>query len=65
MTRRAACATTTTATCTPIDEMQSGAQGARDDPAVAEWLDDEIANGNGTDPAMILYTSGTTGPPRA
>jgi long-chain acyl-CoA synthetase len=31
------------------------------DPAVAAWLDAEIAAGKGSDPSIILYTSGTTG----
>jgi len=32
-----------------------------DDPAVGAWLDAEIAAGKGSDPSIILYTSGTTG----
>jgi long-chain acyl-CoA synthetase len=31
------------------------------DPALAAWLDAEIANGKGSDVSIILYTSGTTG----
>ena len=31
------------------------------DPKVAAWLDAEIAAGKGSDPSIILYTSGTTG----
>jgi long-chain acyl-CoA synthetase len=31
------------------------------DPAVGAWLDAEIAAGKGSDPSIILYTSGTTG----
>lgn len=31
------------------------------DPALRQWLDAEIANGKGSDPSIILYTSGTTG----
>lgn len=31
------------------------------DGATAHWLDDEIAAGQGSDPSIILYTSGTTG----
>jgi long-chain acyl-CoA synthetase len=31
------------------------------DPSVGRWLDDEIAAGLGSDPSIILYTSGTTG----
>ena len=30
-------------------------------PTVAAWLDAEIAAGKGSDPSIILYTSGTTG----
>ncbi len=31
------------------------------DPKVGAWLDAEIAAGKGSDPSIILYTSGTTG----
>ena len=31
------------------------------DPSVGAWLDSEIAAGKGSDPSIILYTSGTTG----
>lgn len=31
------------------------------DPKLGEWLDTEIAAGKGSDPSIILYTSGTTG----
>ncbi|HXD45350.1 MAG TPA: AMP-binding protein [Pseudolabrys sp.] len=31
------------------------------DPALRQWLDAEIENGKGSDPSIILYTSGTTG----
>ncbi|MGB7690469.1 MAG: AMP-binding protein [Pseudolabrys sp.] len=31
------------------------------DTAIADWLDNEIAAGKGSDPSIILYTSGTTG----
>ena len=34
---------------------------ALSDPTVASWLDTEIAAGKGSDPSIILYTSGTTG----
>ena len=34
---------------------------ALSDPTVAPWLDREIAAGKGSDPSIILYTSGTTG----
>ena len=31
------------------------------DPSVSTWIDGEIAAGKGSDPSIILYTSGTTG----
>jgi long-chain acyl-CoA synthetase len=31
------------------------------DPSLGAWLDAEIAAGKGSDPSIILYTSGTTG----
>ena len=34
---------------------------ALSDSTVASWLDREIAAGKGSDPSIILYTSGTTG----
>ena len=45
----------------PIDEIIAEGRKALADPAVAAWLDGEIAAGKGTDPSIILYTSGTTG----
>jgi long-chain acyl-CoA synthetase len=45
----------------PIDEIVEEGRKALADPKVAEWLDAEIAGGKGSDPAIILYTSGTTG----
>jgi long-chain acyl-CoA synthetase len=45
-----------------IDQViEEGAQALARDPALAAWLDDEIAAGKGSDPSIILYTSGTTG----
>jgi long-chain acyl-CoA synthetase len=45
----------------PIDEIIAAGRKALADPAVAAWLDGEIAAVKGTDPSIILYTSGTTG----
>src|SRR6185437_9463567 len=46
----------------PIDEViEEGRKALATDPSVARWLDAEIAAGKGTDPSIILYTSGTTG----
>ncbi len=45
-----------------IDEViADGRKALADDPAVGKWLDTEIAVGQGSDPSIILYTSGTTG----
>jgi long-chain acyl-CoA synthetase len=45
-----------------IDELIADGRAAlAADPAVAKWLDGEIAAGKGTDISIILYTSGTTG----
>ena len=46
---------------TPIDEIIAQGRKALADPAVGAWLDAEIAAGKGSDPSIILYTSGTTG----
>ena len=43
------------------DVIAEGRKALAGDPAVAEWLDAEIAAGKGSDPSIILYTSGTTG----
>ena len=43
------------------DVIEDGRKALAGDPAVAAWLDDEIAAGKGSDPSIILYTSGTTG----
>jgi long-chain acyl-CoA synthetase len=45
----------------PIDEIIANGRKALADPSVAGWLDGEIAAGKGSDPSIILYTSGTTG----
>ncbi len=45
----------------PIDEVIAAGRTALADPAVAAWLDGEIAAGKGSDISIILYTSGTTG----
>jgi long-chain acyl-CoA synthetase len=46
----------------PMDEViAEGRKALADDPAVGQWLDNEIAAGKGSDPSIILYTSGTTG----
>jgi long-chain acyl-CoA synthetase len=41
-----------------VDEGRKALAG---DPSVRAWLDAEIAAGKGSDPSIILYTSGTTG----
>jgi long-chain acyl-CoA synthetase len=43
------------------DLIAEGRKALRDDPSVGAWLDAEIAAGKGSDPSIILYTSGTTG----
>ncbi len=45
----------------PIDDIIADGRKALANPAVAAWLDAEIAAGKGSDPSIILYTSGTTG----
>jgi len=46
----------------PIEAIiAEGRKALADDPSVAQWLDREIAAGKGSDPSIILYTSGTTG----
>jgi long-chain acyl-CoA synthetase len=46
----------------PIDQVIADGRAAlAADPALARWLDDEIAAGQGTDTSIVLYTSGTTG----
>jgi long-chain acyl-CoA synthetase len=47
---------------TAIDDIiADGRQALAADPALGKWLDAEIAAGKGSDPSIILYTSGTTG----
>jgi long-chain acyl-CoA synthetase len=46
----------------PMDEIiERGREALVEDPSVGAWLDKEIAAGKGSDPSIILYTSGTTG----
>ncbi len=45
-----------------MDEIiADGRRALGDDARVASWLDAEIESGKGSDPSIILYTSGTTG----
>jgi long-chain acyl-CoA synthetase len=44
-----------------MDDVIDDGRKALADPAVGAWLDAEIAAGKGSDPSIILYTSGTTG----
>ncbi|MEI9803609.1 MAG: AMP-binding protein [Pseudolabrys sp.] len=44
-----------------IDDVIEDGRKALADPAVGAWLDAAIAAGKGSDPSIILYTSGTTG----
>jgi long-chain acyl-CoA synthetase len=43
------------------DVIEEGRKALAGDPSVRAWLDGEIAAGKGSDPSIILYTSGTTG----
>ncbi len=44
-----------------MDDVIDEGRKALADTTVADWLDKEIAAGKGSDPSIILYTSGTTG----
>jgi long-chain acyl-CoA synthetase len=44
-----------------FDAVMSAGRAALADPAVAETLDKRVSAGDGRDPSVILYTSGTTG----
>ena len=46
---------------TSLDKIMSDGRAALADPAVAKAMDARIAEGRGSDPSVILYTSGTTG----
>lgn len=43
------------------DVIADGRKALAADPALGAWLDGEIATTKGSDPSIILYTSGTTG----
>ena len=43
------------------DVIADGRKALAEDPSVGVWLDAEIAASKGSDPSIILYTSGTTG----
>ncbi len=43
------------------DVIADGRKALAADPKLGEWLDNEIAATQGSDPSIILYTSGTTG----
>ena len=45
----------------PMNDVIAEGRKALADPKTAAWLDAEIAAGRGSDPSIILYTSGTTG----
>jgi long-chain acyl-CoA synthetase len=44
-----------------MDNIIAAGRKALTDPSVGAWLDAEIEAGKGSDPSIILYTSGTTG----
>ncbi|HET9714560.1 MAG TPA: AMP-binding protein [Pseudolabrys sp.] len=43
------------------DIIEDGHKALAADPSLATWLKNEISAGKGSDPSIILYTSGTTG----
>ncbi len=43
------------------DVIEEGREALAADPKLGQWLDAEIAATKGSDPSIILYTSGTTG----
>jgi long-chain acyl-CoA synthetase len=43
------------------DVIEEGRKALANDPSVRVWLEREIAAAKGSDPSIILYTSGTTG----
>src|SRR5262249_8692848 len=46
----------------PMDDIiADGRKALAEDTSLSAWLDNEIASGKGSDPSIILYTSGTTG----
>jgi len=46
----------------PIDDIiVDGRKALAEEASLSAWLDHEIASGKGSDPSIILYTSGTTG----
>ncbi|HET7849371.1 MAG TPA: AMP-binding protein [Pseudolabrys sp.] len=46
----------------PIDDViAEGRKALAEDASAAAWLDAQIMSGKGSDPSIILYTSGTTG----
>src|SRR5690606_24609366 len=48
-----------------FEEVQAlGKQELKTGPAIETWWKAEIAQGKGTDPSVMLYTSGTTGQPK-
>lgn len=44
-----------------MDKVMEDGRGALADPAISKAMDDRIEQGLGSDPSVILYTSGTTG----